>query len=50
MPFDSVSINSHAFALDRDKMLLHNRDDFINFVVVSGSYCTFHGKSDHTFL
>lgn len=29
----------------RAKMLLHNRDNFINFVAVSGSCCNFHGKS-----
>ena len=32
------------------KMLLHNRDDFINFVAVSGSCRNFHGKSGQTFL
>ena len=34
----------------RAKMLLHNRDDLINFVAVLGSYSNFHGKSGQTFL
>lgn len=34
----------------RAKMLLHNRDDLINFVAVSGSCFNFHGKSGQTFL
>ena len=34
----------------RAKMLLHNRDDLINFVAVPGSCCNFHGKSGQTFL
>ncbi len=29
----------------RAKMLLHYRDDLINFVTVPGSYRNFHGKS-----
>ncbi len=32
------------------KLLLHNRDDFINFVAVPGSCSNFHGKSGQTFL
>lgn len=34
----------------RAKMLLHNRDDFINFVAVPVSCRNFHGKSGQTFL
>ena len=34
----------------RAKRLLHNRDNLINFVAVSGSCRNFHGKSGQTFL
>ena len=32
------------------KMLLHNRDDLVNFAIVPGSGSNFHGKSSRTFL
>ena len=34
----------------RAKMLLHNRDDLINFAIVPESCRYFHGKSVQTFL
>ena len=32
------------------KMLLHNRDDLVNFAIIPGSGSNFHGKSGQTFL
>ena len=42
--------NASNFMRARFLLLLHNRDDFINFVAVPGSCRNFHGKSGQTFL
>ncbi|MCR6504122.1 hypothetical protein [Bacteroides muris (ex Fokt et al. 2023)] len=42
--------NGTLYVNNRAEMLLHNRDDLINFVTVLGSCRNFHVKSGQTFL
>lgn len=44
------SLYFDAVALASRMMLLHNRDDLINFAIVPESCRNFHGKSGQTFL